>query len=454
MTSKRLPLRTKLGFGICDLGGNLFFTAMGFWSLNYLTDVVALPAAAAGLAVMISKLWDAVTDPMMGFISDRTRHKLGRRRPYMLWGALPLLLSMWFFFTKPDISGVVALTVWATLALSLLNTAYTVVNIPYNSLTPELTDDYNERTSLNGYRFGSAVFGTMLGAGAVLPIVGLFATRAAGFSGMGLVLGTVMAVTALITFFSVKEPDHSATEIPKEGFFPTYLAVFKNRPYVILLLTYALNLAGLTFMQGIIAYYFGYVYRNEGMTTIAMLMLLVVAMVCIPISVLVSKRIGKKRTYQIAFFFIATGALLIFLFAHRLGIGFFLGVMVWAGIGVGFGYVSPWAMVPDTIEYDAARTGKRKEGAFYGMWTFMSKVGTSLAIVISGFVLDLGGYVANVAQGPEAIFAIRLLIGVFPAIVMIGAGVLVEFYPIDEKAYEGIMAEKARLEAARAAEAG
>lgn len=118
MTSKRLPLRTKLGFGICDLGGNLFFTAMGFWSLNYLTDVVALPAAAAGLAVMISKLWDAVTDPMMGFISDRTRTKLGRRRPYMLWGALPLLFSMWFFFTKPDISGVVALTVWATLALS------------------------------------------------------------------------------------------------------------------------------------------------------------------------------------------------------------------------------------------------------------------------------------------------------------------------------------------------
>lgn len=433
--NQRLPLRTKLGFGICDLGGNLFFTAMGFWSLNYLTDVVALPAAAAGLAVMVGKLWDAVTDPMVGYLSDRTRTRFGRRRPFMLWGALPLFLAMWFFFSKPGLSGTTALTAWAILALCLLNTAYTLVNIPYNALTPELTADYHERTSLNGYRFGSAVFGTMLGAGAVLPIVGLFASKAAGFSAMGFILGAVMAITALITFLSVREPDHSATAKPQEGFFSTYLAVFKNRPYVILLLTYALHLAGLTFMQGIIAYYFSYVYNNEAMTTIAMLMLLVVAMVCIPISVMVSKRIGKKRTYQIAFLFLASGAWLIFLFAHRLGIGFFLAVMVWAGIGVGFGYVSPWAMVPDSIDADAIKTGKRKEGAFYGMWTFMSKVGVSFAIVVSGMVLDAGGYVANVAQSASAILAIRLIIGVFPVVCLVAAFILVEFYPIDQAAY-------------------
>ncbi len=444
MGERRLRLRTKLGFGVCDLGGNLFFTAMGFWSLNYLTDVVGLTAAAAGLAVMLGKLWDAVTDPLVGYLSDRTRSRMGRRRPYMLFGAVPLLLTMWFFFSKPGITGLTGLTVWATVALCLLNTAYTLVNIPYNSLTPELTDDFNERTSLNGFRFGFAVFGTMLGAGAVLPIVGLFPTKSAGFSGMGLVLGAVMAATALLTVFSVREPDHSATEIPREGFFATYLAVFKNRPYVILLITYALNLAGLNFMQGIIAYYFNYVYKNEAMTTIAMLMLLVVAMLFIPISVLLSKRIGKKRTYQLSFLFIASGALLIFFFAHRLGLGFFLGVMVWAGIGIGLGYVSPWAMVPDTVEYDAVRTGRRKEGAFYGMWTFMSKVGTALAIVVSGFVLDLGGYAANAAQGPGAILAIRLLIGVFPAVVLLGAALLVEAYPIDEKAYGAIMEEKAR----------
>ncbi|MFZ4616224.1 MAG: MFS transporter, partial [Rectinemataceae bacterium] len=178
----KLSLGTKLGFGVCDLGGNLFFTAMGFWSLYYLTDTVGVPAAAAGIAVMIGKLWDAVTDPMMGFISDRTRTRWGRRRPWLLFGALPLFLGMWWFFTNPHIADPLAATIWAALALCFLNTAYTVVNIPYNSLTPELTQDYHERTSLNGFRFGFAVFGTLLGAGAVLPIVNAFGNRDTGFS--------------------------------------------------------------------------------------------------------------------------------------------------------------------------------------------------------------------------------------------------------------------------------
>lgn len=438
--SGRLHVSTKLGFGVADLGGNLFFTAMGFWSLNYLTDTVALPAAAAGAAVMVGKLWDAVTDPMMGYISDRTRTRWGRRRPFLLFGAIPLFLAMWYFFTNPQLDNPVLATVWAALALCLLNTAYTVVNIPYSSLTPELTQDYHERSSLNGYRFGFAVIGTILGAAVVLPILGLFDTRNAGFSAVGAILGIIMAVTALLTFASVKEPDHSGTPKPTEGFFETFLAVFRNRPYVIILLTYALNLTALNFVQGILVYYFKYLYHNEAATTLAMVALLLVAMVSIPVSVAVSKRIGKKRTYQISFFIIATACLSIFFLGHVLGMNFFLAMMVYAGVGVGFGYVAPWAMVPDTIEYDAVRTGKRKEGAFYGMWTFTSKVGTSLAIFLTGVILDLARYVPNAVDQPEsALTGIRLVIGPIPAAVFIAAMVLVQFYPIDEKVYAELM---------------
>ncbi len=446
-TSGRLPVRTKLGFGVADLGGNLFFTAMGFWSLNYLTDTVAIPAAAAGAAVMIGKLWDAVTDPMMGFISDRTRTRWGRRRPYLLFGAIPLFLSMWFFFTNPHIANPFMATVWAAFALCLLNTAYTVVNIPYSSLTPELTQDYHERSSLNGYRFGFAVIGTILGAGAVLPIIGMFKTRDAGFSAVGAILGIVMAVTALITFASVREPDHSKTPKPTDGFFQTFLAVFRNKPYVILLLTYALNLTALNFVQGILVYYFKYLYNNEGATTMAMILLLVVAMVNIPISVLVSKHIGKKRTYQISFFILATACLGIFFLGHVLGMNFFLAMMVYAGVGIGFGYVAPWAMVPDTIEYDAVTTGKRKEGAFYGMWTFTSKVGTSLAIFLTGVILGIAKYSPNLAQQADsARLAIRLIVGPIPAAVFIAAIVLVQFYPIDEKTYTALMAKAGKAD--------
>lgn len=442
MNTAKLSIRTKAGFGVCDLGGNLFFTAMGFWSLNYLTDTVALSAAAAGLAIMIGKFWDAVTDPMMGYISDRTRTKMGRRRPYILFGAIPLGISMWYFFTNPHIANPVLLTVWATIALCALNTFYTIVNIPYSALTPELTQDYNERTSLNSFRFGFAVIGTILGAAIVLPIVNLFPERSRGFSAAGLVMGVAMLVTALITFFSVREPDHSKEDLPTEGFFETYLSVFKNRAYVILLFTYALNVLALNFLQGILVYYFKYIYFAENLTTIAMVILLVVAMLCIPLSVPISKRIGKKLTYQLGFVILATVCAVLYLFGHVLGIQFFFAMMFLAGIGLGLAYVAPWAMIPDTIEWDAVRSGRRKEGAYYGMWTFMSKSGQALSIGLSGLILSASGYASGAAQTPKAIGAIRLLLGPVPAIVFIGAVILLNTYPITEKVYNDMMKKR------------
>jgi GPH family glycoside/pentoside/hexuronide:cation symporter len=439
---QKLTVRQKLGFGIFDLGGNMLFTLMGFWCLKYLTDVAGLGALLAGAAVMIGKAWDAVTDPVMGFISDRTLTRWGRRRPYLLFGAIPMMLAMWLFFTSPTAASPVLLTLWAVLTLMLLNTASTVINIPYSSLTPELTDDYHERTSLNGYRFGCAVFGTIAGAAAVQPLTELFGSPRLGFSMMGLILGAIMTIVTLLTFFGTREKPHTKADLPTKGFFATYKQVFSNKPFVQLLLTYALNIMGLTFLQSILAYYTEYIYRKPEMTPIAMLILLVTAMFCIPLSVLVSKKIGKKRTYQICFLVIASCCMIIFFLGRSLGPNFFLALMVYGGIGVGFGYVSPFAMVPDTIEYDAVKSGERKEGAFYGMWTFISKFGTALAVFISGLILDRGGYIANAIQDEKAIFAIRLIIGPIPALILLGALVLVQFYSLDEKAYKEIMEGK------------
>jgi GPH family glycoside/pentoside/hexuronide:cation symporter len=446
--AKRLGLGTKLGFGVADLGGNLFFTAMGFWTLFYLTDVVGIPAAIAGIVFWIGKLWDAVTDPLAGFLSDRTRTRLGRRRPWMLAGAIPLFLAMWFFFTKPAFEEPWALAVWATFALMLLNTAYTAVNIPYNSLTPDLTDDYNERMSLNGWRFGFAVVGTMIGAAAVQPIVAAFPTQRAGFSFAGAVLGAVMALTALVTVVSVREGPHSRAPVPKEGFLETFAVVFKDKAYLVVLFTYALHLTGLAFVQGVLVYYFKWLYRDEGAATLAMVILLVVAMAFIPVSVLVSKRVGKKRTYQVCFAILAVATLAVGAFAHRLGMGFFYGAMVFAGIGIGFGYAAPWAMLPDVVELDALRTGKRKEGAFYGVWTFMNKVGAALAAGLSGIALQAAGYDPSLAsQGDSTLLAIRTLIGLVPALIFLAALLLVERYPIDEKSYTAALAASGTLEA-------
>ncbi|MDR2786227.1 MAG: MFS transporter [Treponema sp.] len=441
---ERLSVREKLGFGVFDLGGNMMFSVMGFWCLHYLTDVAGLTAALAGFVLMIGKVWDAVTDPAMGFISDRTKTPLGRRRPYLVAGAIPMGLIFWFFFTVPDVSGQTALAVWAALALILFNTFSTVLNVPYSSLTPELSSDYHEQTSLNGFRFGFAVFGTIVGAAAVQPLVSLFATPRQGFSMTGLILGGLVAVTSLLTFFGTREKKPLKSDLPPENFFGTYRAVFANKPFVILVVTYMLHLTALTLLQGIIIYYTKYIYNNEAVATPAMALLLLVAMAFIPVSVLVSKKIGKKAVYQICFIILSIATIVIFFLGHILGIRFFFAVMVFAGIGVGFNYVAPFAMVPDTITYDELRTGRRKEGAYYGIWTFFSKIGSSLAVLLSGLILQAGGYIADAVQSGKALFAIRLIIGPVPAAVFICAALLMRLYPLNEKVCRE-MAEKKLL---------
>jgi GPH family glycoside/pentoside/hexuronide:cation symporter len=207
----------------------------------------------------------------------------------------------------------------------------------------------------------------------------------------------------------------------------------------------------ITFLQSILAYYVEYLYPESfirqmsglplDFTTLCMMALLLTAMVFIPISVLISKKIGKRRTYQICFLVIGAACAAVSAAGHLLPPHLFLGLMVFAGIGVGFSYVAPFAMVPDTVEYDAVRTGERKEGAYYGMWTFISKVGAALSVFVSGLILNWGGYVAKAVQGPKALLAIRLIIGPIPAVIFLGAFVLMRFYPLDEKTYRKIMGQ-------------
>jgi GPH family glycoside/pentoside/hexuronide:cation symporter len=320
--------------------------------------------------------------------------------------------------------------------------------VPYSSLTPELTTDYHEQSSLNGYRFGCAVFGTIAGAGAVQPLVQVFAKPGSadplldqrGFSMMGFILGAVMMIVTFLTFLGTKEKQYRKEDLPTEGFFATFKVVFKNKPYVLLLLTYALHMTGISFLTTILAYYTENILNRPDITTIVLVLLLVTAMLFIPVSVLVSKKIGKKTTYQICFVIIASACGTIFFLGHRMPVEFFYFVMVYAGIGVGFSYVAPFAMVPDVIEYEAAKTGVRNEGAYYGMWTFISKLGTALALFVSGQILELGGYISQAGGGtavqPPSVFgAIRTIIGPLPAVVLLAAIVVIQFYPLDKKEY-------------------
>ncbi|MBN1572796.1 MAG: MFS transporter [Deltaproteobacteria bacterium] len=469
MEDNKLSRKTMLGYGIYDLGGNLFFTAMAFVLLIYLTDTVLIAPALAGAIVAIGKIWDAVTDPVVGYMSDRTKTRWGRRRPYMFFGSILLVFAMIMMFTNPLLVFDKAtffnpdvfsegfdwtkaawnpkehqtfLLIWGIVFYCFLNLAYTIVNIPYSSLTPELTKDYHERTVLNGYRFGCAVFGTLLGAGASFPIVYLFPNTNVGFMALGFIFGIVMLIVAMITVFSIREPEWHGAELT-QGFFKTYFKVFRNKPYILITMTYMLHLLALSVVTGVAAYYFKYIHQAEKEVTTAMLILLVTAMLFIPISVVLGKKIGKKLVYIIGMAAFALSILVIGTIGHIMPMTFSFIMMFSAGLGLGFMYVPPYAMLPDTVEYDYLISGERTEGSFYAIFLFFSKVGQAFALATIGIVLQLTRYTENIVPQPDPLanFGILILMGAIPAIFFFIGMVVVKRYPITEERYAEILKE-------------
>jgi len=441
---QKLTKAVKLAYGVGDLGGNLFFTVMGFYLLYYLTNVVGLAAGLAGTALMIGKAWDAVTDPAVGYVSDRTRSRWGRRRPYMFVGAILLAFSMVAMFTAPP-AGQMGLFLYVTLMYCVLNTAYTLVNIPYGAMTPELTDDFHERTVLNGYRMSFAVVGTFIGAGAVLPIVSGLGGGPHGWMIMGAVMGVIMAATTLIVVLGVKEGARAKATGPQRNIIASYIDVLGMKTFLTALIPWSLHITGVNIIQASLLYYFRYIYGNEAGFQIALPILLASAILCIPLWVRISRHIGKKKSYNTGMLIFAGSVLLFFLFGHQFGMWFSFVIMAVGGVGFATQYVMPYSILPDVVEYDYSETGVRREGVFYGMWTFISKLGQALGIAASGWILTAFGYretvagAASAVQPDSALTGIRLLVGPVPAFLFVCGVIVLHFYPITRERYEQIM---------------
>lgn len=446
MNNSNLTVKTKIGYGFGELGSVLFWSSLSFLLINYLTDVVGLYAGLAGVALMLGKVWDAVTDPMVGFLSDRTKSRFGRRRPWMLYGALPLGIVYAVLFIKPSLTGQTQLFLWAAGMYVLLCTSYTIVNIPYISLIPELSKDYDERTNLNAYRSVFSIIGTLIGAGAAVPLLGLFGTRVEGYAGVGVIFGFIIFFSALVPFFFVREAPFSSQKQDSKVY-QSYLVVLKNKPFIKILMSFGFATAGISVITAVLIYYFKYIFFNEAYLTGAILSLLVCSMIFIPVSVVVSKHLGKKLTYIIGLCLLSLSLLMVFLFGHQVSITIVYLFLALGGCGLSTHYVLPWSMLPDAVEYDVMQTGIRREGVYFGLWTFVSKIGSAFAGLIVGVGLSLSGYVANVAQAESAILGIRALAGPVTVIFFILAIVAIAGYPLDKETYENLRRSEEESEA-------
>jgi GPH family glycoside/pentoside/hexuronide:cation symporter len=211
------------------------------------------------------------------------------------------------------------------------------------------------------------------------------------------------------------------------------------------LIPWTLHMTGVNVLQTSLLYYFRYIYENEAAFQIALPILLGAAVIAIPGWVRVSRRIGKKLSYNIGMTAFAVGVLVFFAFGHTAGVQFSYVLMFVAGLGFATHYVMPWSIVPDVVEYDYAERGVRREGVFYGMWTFSSKIGQAVGIGLSGWLLSLFGYQESIAGVPAetqselAMFGIRLLTGPVPALFFIAGVIVLSFFPITNRTYRAIM---------------
>ena len=443
-SSIRVTFKTKLGYGIGDFGTNISFQSVNFFLLYFLTNVAMLAPAKAGLALMLGKFWDAVTDPLTGLMSDRTRSRFGRRRFYFLIAAIPLGLTffmLWFVPNLPDMGRFI----YVLIVVILYSTAITLFNVPYTALTPELSPDYNERTSITSFRMFFAILGTLIGAGLTGIIVEIPGGEniKGGYQLMGGIFGLTITASTLACFAGTKGCDTTSPEKAKISL-REYLSVFQNKPFVILLLMYCGSTFAVTAMSANLKYFIDYVLQLTGVISqLPLGMLLLVAMASLPFWVWLTRKIGKKRCHIIGLSTLALSSLLIALTAGHSLIWFFLFVFI-AGIAIATHFVCNWAMIPDCIEVDELATGRRREGSDLGKGCLRQKVIMAMAIWVNGLVLSYVGYQRPetpgeiIPQTPEVLKGIQFLAGPLPALAILLSVIALAFYPITEKKFAEI----------------
>ncbi len=394
----RVPLRMKIGYGIGDLGANLVFLTTLFYVLYYFTDVLGIPPETAGIIVLASKFWDASIDPVMGNISDRTRSRWGKKRPFLLFGAVPVGIAVFLLFYTPDFTRLTGGTVdyrivWALVTYILFCTAIAIVNVPYAALTAAMTRDSHERSVITGFRMTFGIIGTLVAAGATLPLVGAFGggDQVIGFRTVGLIYGALIAIATLVAFIATKERVLTLEEQKhKITVKETIRAVVANRPFILLLIATLMFMIGMNTVAAVVTYYFKYNLNAENLVAVANLCIFIPALLSLPLFVFIGKRVSKKFAYNLGMGIVAVMLLLIFFFGEKNIYLTFAFLMV-AGIGLCTNWLSPWAIVPDTVEYSEWKLGIREEGILYGIFFFVFKFGAAVAGFFVGKVLALDG---------------------------------------------------------------
>ncbi len=428
--SERLPVREKLGYGLGDAAANFIFQTMVMFQLAFYTDTFGIAAAAAGTLFLVVRVWDAVFDPIMGVIADRTTTRWGKFRPWVLWTAVPFGIMGFLTFTTPPF-GAHGKLIYAYVTYIVLMMVYSANNLPYSALSGVMTGDVAERTNLSQYRFVFAMSAQLVVQGLALPMVKFFGggSDAHGYQVTMGILSALAVVFFFVTFASTREriapaPDQQ-TSVAQD-----FKDLGKNPPWIAMFVLTVVLFVTLSLRGGTVLFYFKYYVGRENLFSLFNVCGTLATIVGVIFSKSLAVRWGKRNLFigGLAFTIVFTAA--------------FVGLPPSAPAAMivmetlrqfAYGFTIPllWAMMADVADYSEWKNRRRATGVVFSAIVFGLKAGLGVGGALGGYILAAYGYVPNVAQSAQALDGIRLMMSLFPALGFALCLACLLFYRID-----------------------
>lgn len=466
MTSQKVTLREKIGYGFGDAASSMFWKIFTFYLAIFYTDVFGIPAAAAGTMFLLTRIWDTANDPIMGIISDRTHSRWGKFRPYLLWVAVPFAFIGVLLFTTPNF-GVTGKLIYAYVTYTIMMMAYTAINVPYASLLGVMTADGNERTSFASYRMVFAFAGSLLVVAMFQPLVDFFSQHVAVTSAYQLtmvVVGMVVVGFFMMTFSWTRERITPPRE-QKNNLKEDLKNLVQNGPWFILLGAGVATLIFNSVRDGVAMYYFKYYISDDfareqalniskmtfAYSTFYLFLGQATNMVGVIMAKPISSLLGKRKTFMYAMFG-AAALSVVFQLATRTDL--FLIYLLQALISFCAGIIFPllWSMYADAADYSQWKTGRRATGLVFSASSMTQKLGWTVGGAVTLWLLAFYGFEANTVQSEQTIQGIKRMMGLVPALAALVSGLFMIFYKLNETSMEEIMTDLEKIRNAEAAE--
>ena len=422
----------RAAYGIGDYAICLYWSGVSLYLLYFYTDVVGISPYSAGLIYGLGIMWDAFTDPFMGFLAERTRSRMGSYRPYIYYGSIPLALSFILLLWVPPFEGTV-LIIFLLFVNLIHRTCFTIVSVPYSSLTARITDDSDERTILTSSRMLSAALGTFTISALGFPIVLYFGggEEKLGFIYLGIISGLIAILILHITVSFVKERSFKSSVDDLPNFAEVAHSVSRNYPFWIIFLAIIILISTYLMFNNNLIYFSKYALGLHDYQGVILGFLNGAALLAVPIWAYAALKLGKKNTWLISMAVLFLG-FTTFNYYPIDDLDTLIYILIFIGFGNGATGVLFWSMLPDTIEYGEWKSGIRTESSLYGFMTFAQKGAIAIAVFILGIALTNIGFEPNQEQSTETIEALKNLMSIIPLIGVSISFVLLYFYPIDK----------------------